>query len=107
MIRSRRDVNAEAAVRLRQYIGEELGLSLREFCEIVQINECTLRYFFGNSTTTARQHKRSPYRATFLPIIKLDIPNDLREALLDVALYEKRVVGSVLLKARPTHIRIR
>lgn len=92
MMRQREAVNAEAARKLLQYI-QSLGLSVAKFSKRAGVKGSSLRYFLNNdsSSPSARRHSRGPYATTLAPILELDIPDDLRQALLNPIYFEERI----------------
>lgn len=86
----------QAAHRLRRFIEVELRVSVRDFATAAQgagfdVPESTLRYF------VERRHTRTPYRRTLQEIVKIPgLPHEVREALLDVIDFNRRVVGKLL-----------
>ena len=93
---SRSAVNAKAARLLSQFIYAP-PLSVREFAELVygdRRKESSLRNFLANASSNpnARRHTRGPYAKTLLPILNLHLPQELRDALLDVIYYKERVL---------------
>lgn len=81
---------------LRDYIKVELGVSVRKFAETYKamgfnVSASTLGYFL------ARQHTRSPYRKTLCELIRAPgLPHRVRNALLDVIEFDKRIVQGLL-----------
>jgi hypothetical protein len=88
----RQDVNAKAARLLDRFIRDQ-GLSRSEFAEGAEVKESSLNYFLHNDSesVSARRHTRGPYRETLAPILELDLPEELREALLDAIHFKERV----------------
>jgi hypothetical protein len=88
----RQDVNAKAARLLDRFIRDQ-GLSRSEFAAGAEVKESSLNYFLHNDSesVSARRHTRGPYRETLAPILELDLPEELREALLDAIHFKERV----------------
>jgi hypothetical protein len=96
---TRAQANATAANLLRQFINE-IGVSTRRFAEEAGISESTLRFFLSNGNATnvtspARRHGRGPYLKTLTPLLKLALPDDVRDALTDAIHYEDRVIARI------------
>jgi hypothetical protein len=89
-----------AADCLRRFIEVELRVSVRDFAAAAQgagydIPESTLRYF------VERRHTRTPYRRTLQEVVRIPrLPAQVREALLDVIDFNKRVLGKLLTSAQ-------
>jgi hypothetical protein len=93
---SRNAVNAKAARLLSQFI-YALGLSVRDFAQLAYGDyrkESSVRYFLANASSNpnARRHTRGPYATTLRPILNLQLPQELSDALLDVIDYTDRVL---------------
>jgi hypothetical protein len=94
----RSDINAKAAGALRSYI-LSLAIPDSRFAKIAGVPWSSLRYFLGNDNVAAnvRRHKRGPYVKSWKPILKLSLPRDVREALLDAIYFEERIATPLLM----------
>jgi hypothetical protein len=96
-IASRAERGVAAANLLSEFI-DSTGLTRRAFAKAVGIGESTLRYFLNNACPSphARRHKNGPYKHTLRPVLALELPDNLREALTQVVDYEDRAVARLL-----------
>lgn len=89
---------AIAAAKLLSEFIDSTGLTRRAFAKAVGIGESTLRHFLNNACPSpdARRHKNGPYKQTLRPVLALELPNNLREALTLVIDYENHAVARLL-----------
>jgi hypothetical protein len=89
----RSETNAKAAEALRGYISL-LGMAESEYAAHAGVPWSSLRLFLGNASKApnARRHKRGPYAQTLAPLLKMNLPNEVRDALLDAIEFDKRIL---------------
>jgi len=85
----RSDTNKKAAERLDSF-RRAWGMSIRELAKLAKVKESSLRQFFN------QRHKRGPYETTLKPVLALNLPSDVEEALLDVIEFQTRVLKRAL-----------
>lgn len=95
--RTRAEANTAAAALLRKFI-TETGLSTRRFAEAARVAVTTLRFFLNNANPTnvrnpTRCHGRGPYLNTLKPLLDLQLPEELREALMESIYFEDRTAA--------------
>jgi hypothetical protein len=96
-MRSREEVVTHAAEVLDAW-RREWGATEAEIARAAKISVNTLLTLLGNVSAgaTAPRHKHGPHRRTLNKLLDLELPPEVRDALLDVRDFETRVLGGFL-----------
>lgn len=91
--------NEKAAKAVLDLIND-LGVSRRRFADLIGMSPSTLALFLRDCSAEGAGHARGPRFSTMQPLLDCDIPEFVRNALLDSLYYEERVVKPALMKTK-------